>query len=80
MRKDFSDYFLDKTKEDKCWLDNIVFSDECSFTQSGSVNIQNLRIWGKEKPHIILQKPVIEKKLNVFVSLSSKILIGPYFF
>ena len=80
MRKDFSDYLLDKTKEDKCWLDNIFFSDECSFTLRGSVNCQNFRIWGKEKPDIILQKPMMEKKLNVFVAFSSKILIGPYFF
>ena len=32
------------------YLSKIVFSDECIFRLYGSVNIENIRIWGIERP------------------------------
>ena len=62
------------------YLSKIVFSDECLFRISGSVNKQNVRIWGTERPTennpVIMHSP----SLMVWCAMSKERIIGPYFF
>lgn len=58
----------------------IYCSDECTFYVSGYVNKQNSRYWDYEKPDIVQQVPLHSPKVNVWCAISSKSIIGPYFF
>ena len=61
-----------KINEDPNFLSSILLTDECSFKRRGYVNRQNFRFYGLEKPNIILQKPLMERNLNVFVTFNTK--------
>lgn len=58
----------------------IFFSDEATFYLSGRVHKQNCRIWGYEKPIEVHQEPLHSPKINVWCAMSSRCIIGPYFF
>jgi hypothetical protein len=64
--------------------DNIVndiwFSDEAHFYLNGIVNKRNSRYWGSEIPNLYLEKPVHGEKITVWAAMSSKGIIGPFFF
>ena len=61
-------------------LTKIIFSDEAHFWLDGYVNNQNFRIWGSEKPALILTKPLHPKKLTVWMAMSADKMVGPFFF
>ena len=42
------------------------FSDEAHFDVGGYVNKQNCRIWGTEKPHTCIEKPMHPKRVTVW--------------
>jgi hypothetical protein len=46
-----------------------VFSDEATFLLSGNVNQHNLRIWGSNNPHKVIEHMRDSPKLNVSCSL-----------
>ena len=68
----FSQWLLKRIEEEPNFLGSIVWSDECSSSLNGHVNRQNYRFWGTEKPIEVLQYPLLEKKLCVFVAFSAK--------
>jgi len=53
---------------------------EATFHVSGKVNKQNVRIWGTEKPHRIVENERDSPKTNVFCAISTSKVYGPYFF
>jgi len=53
---------------------------EPTFHVSGKVNKQNVRIWGTEKPHRIVENERDSLKTNVFCAISTSKVYGPYFF
>lgn len=61
-------------------LQNICFSDECSFFLNGNVNKQNCRYWSNENPHVFreghTQNP---QKVNVWAGILGNTIIGPLF-
>jgi len=59
---------------------NIIFSDEAHFWLNGYVNRQNYRIWGTEKPEMVVVRPLHPKKLTVWAALCADGVIGPFFF
>ena len=66
------------------WINTIWFSDEAHFYLNGVINSQNTRYWGTSNP---LDENVIGKskankgkKCTAWVALSSKGIIGPYWF
>lgn len=61
-------------------FDNILFSDEAHFHLNGFVNRQNCRYWSKENPKLKHQKPLHSPKVTVWAAISSKGVIGPFFF
>ena len=61
--------------------DKIFFSDESTFSLCGTVNTQNCRIWGSERPaDATIEKNRNSPKVNVFCALNGSMVIGPYFF
>lgn len=53
--------------DDEDFLDYVVLSDESSFHLSGHVNTLNVRIWGTENPHSMLEKLRDSPKFNVIL-------------
>jgi hypothetical protein len=59
---------------------NIFFSDESNFYIFGLVNKHNCRICAENNPHISMETAMNSAKVNVWCAVSSKEIIGPYFF
>ncbi|GBN56080.1 hypothetical protein AVEN_168128-1 [Araneus ventricosus] len=71
---------MQQAKEDDDDLAGIlIFSDEATFHLSGEVNRHNVRVWGTELPHIIVEQERDSTKANVFAISETK-LHGPFFF
>lgn len=66
--------------DDDDLLGHVVFSDESTFHTSGHVNTHNVRIWGSENPHEMVQLQRDSPKINVFCALSRRKVYGPFFF
>ena len=62
------------------FLQNIWFSDESHFYLDGHCNKQNMRFWGSEKPEFFIEKSAHPLYVTVWCAMSSKGIIGPYFF
>lgn len=63
------------------FLENILFTDEATFTTNGTVSSQNTRYWTENNPHYVINcKSQYSEKINVFCGISSKRIIGPFFF
>lgn len=60
--------------------ENVIFSDEATFHVSGKVNRYNVRAWGTENPHRVVQHIRDSPKVNVFCAISSSRVHGPFFF
>lgn len=80
QRFQFAANFLARVEANQRWLDRILWSDEAHFYLSGQVNRWNCRIWTPENPHAIVEKPLHDKKLTVWIGFTAEFLIGPYFF
>ena len=79
-RFNFAVDMLDKIDRDPTFLQNIIFSDECTFRVSGHVNKHNVRIWAHENPHELIAKPRGCAKVNVWCGMGHDRIIGPFFF
>lgn len=60
--------------------ERIWFTDEAHFWLDGYVNKQNYRIWGTENPRSFETAPLKSQKITCWCAISSKGLIGPFFF
>ena len=80
QRVTFCNWATSKLNDDPSWLDKILFSDECTFNINGRVNRQIVRFWGTEKPHVVVERSQNSPKVNVWVGMTSRFVIGPYFF
>jgi len=78
-RTDFCDMLLEDMKDDT-FSPRLVFSDEATFHLSGKVSRHNVRIWGFENPHEIVQHGRDSPKINVFSAVSVRKIYGPFFF
>ncbi|KAJ8951119.1 hypothetical protein NQ318_021563 [Aromia moschata] len=61
-------------------IENVLFSEESTFTLHGHVNRQNCRCWSRENPHwmreLHTQNP---EKVNVWPGIIGENIIGHYF-
>ncbi|XP_015793382.1 uncharacterized protein LOC107369929 [Tetranychus urticae] len=57
----------------------IIFSDEAHFWLNGFVNRQNYRIWGSQKPELVVSKPLHPQKITVWCGLTASGIVGPFF-
>ncbi len=67
-------------RNDAGYLGRIIFSDECKFSLSGTVNKQNCRIWGTERPNQVYETLHNSPSVMVWCAMSKSGVIGPYFF
>jgi hypothetical protein len=66
--------------EEDGFMERLIFSDEATFHISGKVNRSNIRIWGTEHPHAMIEHQRDSEKANVFCAVSRKKVHGPFFF
>jgi len=66
--------------EEDRFAEKLVFSDEVTFHVCGKVNHHNVRIWGMENPHATMEHICDKPKVNVFCTISSCKVYGPFFF
>lgn len=71
---------LSKMEDDDNFLKKIIFTDESTFHVSGVVNRHNVRIWGSENPHVVMEIERDSPKINVWCGLMRDRVIGPFFF
>jgi len=79
-RVEMCETLLNHYKNNSSILDNIWFSDEALFHLSRRVNRHNTRISGTENPKVIEEKERDSPKFVEWCVISSKSIIGPYFF
>lgn len=79
-RLEFCEILSRKIEENPDFVNNIVFSDEATFTLHGTINKQNYRYWARNNPNwyeeLHTQFP---EKVNVWAGLFSGHVIGPFF-
>ena len=79
-RAQFCEWMMEMVEEDESFISRLVFSDEATFHLSGTVNRHNVRIWGTEPPHQIVEHTRDSPKVNVFCAVSQDKVYGPFFF
>ncbi|RZC35577.1 hypothetical protein BDFB_015143 [Asbolus verrucosus] len=60
-------------------LNLTFFSDEAWFHLSGYINSQNMRMWSTDNPHIFIESPLHAQKIGVWMAVSRRRIIGPFF-
>ncbi|GFT01160.1 uncharacterized protein TNCV_3373011 [Trichonephila clavipes] len=66
--------------EDDDWLSNLLWTNEAHFTLRGSVNTHTCRIWATENPRTVVETPLHDEKVTVWVGFTTSTVIGPFFF
>lgn len=79
-RVDFCHWFRRWITENNS-LENIIFSDEATFTNHGQVNRHNMHYWAEENPHwmrtVAYQHPW---SVYTWCGIFGDVVIGPHFF
>lgn len=79
-RTQFCYNMMEKANEDRYFLRNVCFTDECTFTLHNEPNVQNCRIWATHNPHKYLEtRTQYPQKLNVWAGILGRHIIGPFF-
>ena len=73
-------WFQQRIEEEPDWLDNVWFSDESHFHLSGNINSKSCIFWGTSPPDEVYEIPLHSPKSTAFVAMSSKGLVGPFWF
>ncbi|GFX80279.1 uncharacterized protein TNCV_2642951 [Trichonephila clavipes] len=77
----FAQWYLGKCATNPLFPDEVLFSDEASFTREGIFNTHNDHIWTVENPHAIRRRTAqIRFLVNVWAGIMGDHLIGPYLF
>ncbi|CAH4034248.1 unnamed protein product [Pieris brassicae] len=79
-RRTFSDWALEKIRQDIQFHRKIIFSDEAHFWLNGFVNKENMRYWAGENSHVLNEKPLYPQKITVWCGFHTGGVIEPYFF
>ena len=75
-RIQFATWFL----SDSFIATKFIATDEAYFHLNGAVNNHNCRIWSDSDPNIIIQQPLKPEKVLVWCAVTSRKVIGPFFF
>ncbi|GFW42081.1 uncharacterized protein TNCV_1905391 [Trichonephila clavipes] len=78
-RRAFAVWAFQKMAEDDDWLSNLLWTD-AHFTLRGSVNTHNFRIWATENPRTVVETPLHDEKVTVWVGFTTSTVIGLFFF
>ena len=76
----FTSVWISNRLEEDRFAEKLVFSDNATFHMCGKVNRHNVRIWGTENLHAMMEHVRDSPKVNVFCAVSSCKVYGPFFF
>jgi len=79
-RLDFCLQLQDLMSSDGHFLGKVKFNGEATFHVNGAVNRCNVRIAESENPHAYVEHQRDFPKVNVFCTISSQKIYGPFFF
>ncbi|XP_042225978.1 uncharacterized protein LOC121868990 [Homarus americanus] len=79
-RVEFCEWIQGKVNEDKQFVDKIVWSNEATFKLNGTVNRYNCVYRSLENPKSQVDKEDNVPGLTVWCGVSSKGIVGPFFF
>ena len=79
-RIQYCEWFQHMVGEDEEFVKKIVWSDEAQFKLNGTVNRHNCVYWAPNNPRVHVDKAVNLPGVTVWCGLSSRGLIGPFFF
>lgn len=72
---------MEMLEQNPHFLSNVIFTDECKFTNSGMFNRHNEHVWSIENPHERQgRRPQVRFGVNVWVGLFGDTVIGPYIY
>lgn len=79
-RLEFCEIIMYKVEENENFINNILFTDETSFSLHGSHNSQVTGYWSKENRHLNSQTHTqYPQKLNVWAGILNNTVVGPFF-
>lgn len=77
VRRHFCRWMLRKLTNNPRFLENVLFSDEASFSTMSILNRQNIRIWAHRNPHAIQQRIMQGRfAVNVLAGIVGNNFIG----
>lgn len=77
QRLEFCDWALSQTNN---FFENVMFTDEATFTKDGSINSRNMHYWSVENPHWFRQIDHQHRwSVNVWIGILGNRIIGPHF-
>ena len=79
-RMRFARWLILKSLVDDNFPARILFTDESTFTNKGTINRQNVRQWEAENPCWKVDRPNRGFKINVWAGILGDRIIGPHFF
>ncbi|GFU22724.1 uncharacterized protein TNCV_762991 [Trichonephila clavipes] len=80
IRRAFAVWAFQKMAEDDDLLSNLLWTDEAHFTLRWSVNTHNCRIWATENPRTVVETPLHDEKVTIWVGFTTSTVIGLFFF
>jgi hypothetical protein len=79
-RVQFCQWAQQQLQADQNFFQNVLFTDEATFTNHGQVNTRNVRYWTAETPRWLRQvKHQRQWSVNVWYGVTGNRIIGPYF-
>lgn len=79
-RIEFCEIMTEKINQNEININNVCFSDECTFYLNGFVNRHNCRYWDSENPHLYREVHTqYPQKINVWAGILGNAVIGPVF-
>ena len=76
-RLEMCQQFRQEIENDNDWIKNVWFTDEAHFYLNEIVNSQNCRLWGKDVPNKVNERPPHSDKYTAWCALSANGIIGP---
>lgn len=65
--------------ENQVALNNVLWTDECQFTNNGIFNFHNWHYWSDENPHVIRRQDFQHRfSVNLWAGIVNNQLIGPF--
>lgn len=80
-RLQFCNWAMNKMQEQYNFFDNVLFSDESSFSNTGRVNTNNFHHYADTNPRLLREADHQHRfKVNVWAGICGTFVVGPYFF
>lgn len=79
-RLTFCNWFRRKLTQNRYFYNNILWTDETTFTNSGMFNKKNKHFYSTVNPHLTHQvRPQVRFSVNLWCGIIGKIIVGPKF-